>query len=213
MFLTTAAKNLMLNAIGVASGTNADFGSLHTAYSTTGTNEVTGGAPAYGRIALTWAAASGGSLALNGTMPTWNVPASTTVSWFGLWDAFTTGTFLGMMPLGGGTIQPCAVEVSGDITSDTIFAKAHGFALDTRVVFWGTTAGGLTVGTNIYWVVSSGLTADTFKVAATQGAPSPVDLTGTAPFSFFVQKCVPETFAGQGTYALSSASFDLAAIA
>lgn len=191
--------------------TEATHGSLHTAFSTTGTNEVTGGSPAYARKALTWAASSGGAKALAATLPTWDVPAGTTVAWVGFWDAITTGNFSGMIPAGGGTLLNAMVEVSGDITNNDIFSKAHGLVADNRVVFWGTLPTGLSVGT-IYYVIATGLATDSFRVSTSSGG-SAVDITGTAPFGFFAQKCVPETFAGQGTYALSSGSIDLAAVA
>jgi hypothetical protein len=211
LFLTNTAKNLMLDQIDESLATGAKFGSLHTAYSTTGTNELTGGSPAYARKGTTWAAASGGSKALAATLPTWDVPAGTTVAWFGMWDAVTAGNFLGMMPVGAGTLLPASTETSTDITNNDIFAKAHGYVADTRVVFWGTLPTGLSVGT-IYYVIATGLATDSFRVSTTSGGAA-VDLTGTQPFNFFAQKCVPETFAGQGTYSLSSASVDLGAVA
>lgn len=211
LFLTTTLKNLMLGAVATASATNPDFGSLHTAYSTTGTNEVTGGSPAYARKALTWAAPSGGAVALAATFPVWDVPAATTIGWWGGWDAVTTGTFLYMLPLGGGALKNAMVEVAADITNNDIFVKAHGYVADTRVVFWGTLPTGLSVGT-IYYVIATGLTTDSFRVATTSGG-TVIDLTGTQPFGFFSQSCVPETFGAQGTYTLSSASLDLAAVA
>lgn len=211
LFLTNTAKNLMLEALDESLATGADFGSLHSAYSTTGANELTGGSPAYARKGITWAAASGGSKALAATLPTWDVPAGSVVAWFGLQDAVTAGNFLGMMPVGAGTLLPASTETSTDITNNDIFAKAHGYVADTRVVFWGTLPTGLTVGT-IYYVIATGLTTDSFRVSTTSGG-SAVDLTGTQPFNFFAQKCVPETFAGQGTYSLSSASVDLGAVA
>lgn len=210
MFWTNTAKALMLDAMDESIATGMKFGSLHTAYSTTGTNELTGGSPAYARKSATWAAASGGSKALAATLPTFDVPASTTITWLGLWDAVTTGTFLGMIPLGGATMQ-LADALAADITADTINAKAHGFVSGTAVVFWGTLPTGLTVGT-LYYVSATGLTTDVFSVSATSGG-SVINITGTAPFNFFVQKCVPETFNAQGTYAISSGSIDLSVVA
>lgn len=213
MFWSNTAKALMLDAMDESIATGMKYGSLHTAYSTTGTNEVTGGSPAYARKALTWSAASSGSKALAATLPTWDVPASTTVAWVGLWDAITVGTFLGMIPAGGSTLQGCYCA-SGDITANTINAKAHGYSAGNAVVFWTNSGGlptGLSVGT-IYFVIATGLTADVFEVSTTAGGAA-VDLTGTAPFDFLVQKCVPEVFSGQGTYALSSGSVDLSAVA
>src|SRR3954469_20583483 len=105
MKFSDTAKALMLDALDESISTGMKFGSLHTAYSATGTNEVTGGSPAYARKALTWSAASSGSKALAPTLPTWDVPAATTVGWIGVWDAVTTGTFLGILPNGGGTLK------------------------------------------------------------------------------------------------------------
>lgn len=211
MFATNTLKNLMLDALQESLSTGADFGSLHTAYSTTGTSEVTGGSPAYARTGLVWAAAASGSIALTTTLPTWNVPTGTTVSWWGGWDAVTSGNFLFMMPVGAGTLRPCSVETATDITNNDIFTPSHGYIADTRVVVWGTIATGLTIGT-IYYVLSTGLTTSSFRVATTSGGTA-IDLTGTSPFNFFVQSCVPEVFAAQGTYSLSSASIDLGAVA
>ncbi len=70
----------------------ATHASLHTADpGTTGTSEVTGGSPAYARIALTWTA--GGSDGIYTTSATFNLPASTAVTHVGLWSALTGGSF------------------------------------------------------------------------------------------------------------------------
>lgn len=211
MFWTNTAKALMLDAMDEGISTGMKFGSLHTAYSTTGTNEVTGGSPAYARKGLTWAAASGGAKALASTFPVFDIPAGTTFGWFGQWDTVTAGTFLGMMPVGGGAMLNAMTETSTDITNNDVFSKAHGLVADNRVVFWGTLPTGLSVGT-IYWVISTGISTDSFRVSTTQ-AGSAVDLTGTQPFGFFAQKCVPETYGSQGTYTVSSGSVDLSVVA
>jgi hypothetical protein len=89
MALSNAGKHVMLDALGAV----AVFASLHTADpSTTGANEVSGGT--YVRKAITWNAASSGALDDSNT-PAIDVPASTTVTHFGLWSAATTGTFYG----------------------------------------------------------------------------------------------------------------------
>lgn len=89
MALTNAAKGTMLDALA---GSTV-YASLHTGDpGTSGTSEVTGGS--YGRQAITWAAASGGSKS-SSSIPAISVPASTTVGWFGLYSAATSGTFLG----------------------------------------------------------------------------------------------------------------------
>lgn len=89
--LTNNAKNVMLDALGTA----ATYGSLHNGDpSTTGANEISGGSPAYARKALSWAAASGGSKALQATFPVFDVPA-TTVAYVGMFSAVSGGTYYG----------------------------------------------------------------------------------------------------------------------
>ncbi|WP_214322072.1 phage tail fiber protein [Nonomuraea sediminis] len=89
MALSNAGKNVCLDALGGVAG----FVSLHTADpGTTGASEVTGGT--YARKSHTWNAASSGNLD-NSNQPVFDVPASTTVTHFGLWSASTSGTFYG----------------------------------------------------------------------------------------------------------------------
>lgn len=79
MAIATLAQR---NALATAYGTAAPFGCLFTADpGTTGsvTGEVTGGT--YARVSMAWGAAS--ASAITGT-PTFNVPASTTVTFFGV---------------------------------------------------------------------------------------------------------------------------------
>lgn len=65
--------------------------SLHTADpGTTGASEVTGGS--YARVAVTWGAPSGGSVA-NSNALSINLPATTTAAYFGVWSAATAGTY------------------------------------------------------------------------------------------------------------------------
>jgi len=88
---TTTAKNTMLDA----ERTNCAYASLHTDDpGTDGSNEVSGGSPAYARKAVTFNAASSGSSALNSDV-TFDVPSSTTVKYVGYWTASTGGTFQG----------------------------------------------------------------------------------------------------------------------
>ncbi len=52
------------------------------------------------RPAITWAAASAGSIAMNGTAPTWtNGGATETLSHLSFWDANSAGNFLGSCAL------------------------------------------------------------------------------------------------------------------
>jgi hypothetical protein len=199
---STAAKNLMLDALDESVGTGAKFWSTHSAYSTTGTNESTGGSPAYARKAATWAAASGGSKASTGGATFDQAPGST-VAWIGRWDAVTVGTFLGMGPAGGGARRQFNISDSADITANTIDSPAHGLVAGNQVVFWVGAGAGLpsplAEGT-IYFVIATGLTTDVFEVSLTLGG-SAVDLTTGGSGMF--QSIVPEVFSGQGTYALT----------
>lgn len=103
MPLNNTAKNLMLDQLA----TVAVYASLHTADpGTTGTNEVTGGSPAYARKAITWNAAASANLD-NNANPVFDVPAGTTVTHAGFWSAATSGTFYG----------------SADITDETFAAQ------------------------------------------------------------------------------------------
>jgi hypothetical protein len=219
MFWSNTGKGVMLNAMDEAASGGASYGSLHTAYSTTGSNEVTGGSPAYARSALTWGAASGGVKSLTTTLPTWNVPSGTTVQWFGLWDAVTSGNFLGMMPLGAGSLLSAMVEVSTDLTNNDIFSKAHGLVAGNRVVFWGTLPTGLSredATNGPYYVIATGLTTDSFRVAnsaANYASNTAVDITGTAPYAFYVQRAIPQTTVTQDTISLASGSIDLSVVA
>src|SRR6185369_13316927 len=112
MTFPAALKNAALDAITFT------HASLHTDYpGTTGTNEVTGGAPAYARKAITVNAASGGSRLLNAGV-TFDVPACT-VKWIGFWNS---STFLFGVPNGGATPKNFMALPS----NDTIYAAGHG---------------------------------------------------------------------------------------
>jgi hypothetical protein len=79
-------KNAMLNALGAL----AVFASLHSADpGDSGTNELTGGSPAYARKAITWNAAASGSMD-DSNVPVFDVPAGSTVSYVGFWNSAGT---------------------------------------------------------------------------------------------------------------------------
>lgn len=203
MFLADIAKNAMLDALDESA--TIDFVGLHTAYSATGTNEVTGGSPAYARKAATWSAASSGSKALAATLPTFDVPTGTTVAWIGLWDAVTTGNFYGMLPNGGGALKMFATM---DDTNDLLYSEAHGFSNTNTVVVWGgNLPPPLAVGT-IYYVVSSA--TDQLSLALTSGGAA-VNLSDEG--EGFIQSITLEVFGAQGTLAVSSLSLNLGAVA
>lgn len=92
---STYAKNKLLDTIrNVSFAVATSYVSLHTASpGDTGANEVAGGAPAYARVAVTWNPAGLGTMD-SSNAPIFNVPAGTTVTDVGLWDALAAGNFL-----------------------------------------------------------------------------------------------------------------------
>jgi hypothetical protein len=197
--LIAAVRNSMLDQLD----TLATHASLHTAYSASGANEVTGGSPAYARIARSWSAAASAAKAWAANAA-FNVPAGTTVAFVGLWSALSAGTFRGMFPLGSTGYK----EVQADVTGNLIVSENHGFVANDRVVFLGgTPPTGLTEGT-IYFVISTGLTTDVFAVATTQGGAA-IDITGDGGADVVVSKIVPETYNGQGVHTVDSLTVNL----
>lgn len=90
---TNAIKQDLANAYGNA----AAYASLHTGNpGSTGALEISGGSPAYARAPLVWTPGSGGTVTATATF---NIPASTTVTYAGLWTAMSGGTFLDAGPL------------------------------------------------------------------------------------------------------------------
>lgn len=190
-YYTTTAKNTMLDALVF------DAMSLHTAYpGTTGSSEVSGGAPAYARKALTVAAASGAARALSSAV-TFDVPA-TTVRWVGFWIA---GVFAAASPNGG-----APKEFYVDTSTDTFYIAAHGYTDGQAVVFYGDSVpGGLTAGT-VYYVRDAA--TNTFSVAATLGGAA-VNITSVGGTSCMVSAITEEVYAAQGTHEISTGTFGL----
>ena len=179
---TDAARNNMIAAEGTT------HISAHTAYSSTGANELTGGSPAYARKAVSFGAPSAGVKALSASV-TFDVPAGVTVRYIGRWTAITGGTFLGMEALGGSDS-----EFAVDLTADTVLEPGHGRAADSKIVFHGDTTG-LTEGT-VYFVRNP--TTDTYQVGATAGGAA-INLTGYPGRKCVVSTIVEEAYASQGT--------------
>lgn len=197
--LTTAAKNAALDGL-----LPADV-SLHTAYSSTGANEVTGGSPAYARRAISFSAAASGTKSASST-PTLDVPAGTTVRFAGLWGLGSPSQFLGMYAIGGSE-KEYWVHTLGS-PSGVIACPSHGYSNGDQVVFYGgTPPTGLTEGT-LYYVVTA--TTDTFGVSDTVGGPG-IPITGYGDQECKVSKIVPEAFGSQGTLQISSASLAMSA--
>lgn len=99
MPVSTTAQNYML---AQETTNKALYVSLHTAYSATGTNELSGGS--YARAATAWAAPSGGVISLSNT-PVLNVPAANTVRFIGLWMQLRAVTSTGCSRTQQGTMH------------------------------------------------------------------------------------------------------------
>lgn len=200
MRLSNTAKNLMLDALDESQAAGAKYGSLHSAYSSTGANELTGGSPAYARKAATWGAAASGVKSLSSSM-LFDVPAGGSAGWVGFWDASTAGNFLGMTPNGGGTPQAFVVP---DISNDTLECVAHGFSNGQTVVVWAVPGDpvptGLAEGT-IYYVISA--TTDDLQLSASSGGAA---INITAIGAGFLQRIIVEAFTAQGTHTVTSVS-------
>jgi hypothetical protein len=205
MRFAAQAKNLMLDALDETVATGAKFGSIHTAYSNTGGNEVTGGTPAYARKAATWGAAAAGVKATTSSM-VFDIPPSTVVRWLGFWDAPTVGNFLGMTPNGGGTPQDFVVNAAG-VTANSLDGVAHGLVNGNTVVVWAVPGDPLPAplaeGT-VYFVV--GAATDTLQLALTLGG-SAIDITAIG--AGLLERLVEESFGAQGTHTISAASMTL----
>jgi hypothetical protein len=196
-----SAKNLMLDALDEAV---AGFLSLHTAYSASGANEVTGGSPAYARKACVWNAASAGSKALSANVA-FDVPTATTVRFIGIWSAVTAGTFYGMVP--NGSTGSKVVSVDDSNQADVFRSPAHGFTALQAIVFFGAALPtGITAGTT-YYIKTTGLDTDFFQVTA--AADDGIAIALTSNGSGIAQLVVPETFGAQGTFTVQAASTSL----
>lgn len=171
--------------------------SLHTDFpGSTGANEVTGGAPAYAKKAITVNAASGGSRALNAAV-TFDVPVCT-VKWVGFWNG---ATFLMCAPNGGATPKNFMALAS----NDTVYCAGHGWIDGQKVVPVQGTLAGITEGVTLF---VRDATTDTLKLAATLAGVA-IDLTGVPSFGIVLCAITEDVYAVQGTHQLASATFTL----
>lgn len=94
MALTMVGRNEAANGVAI----HANAVSLHTADpGATGTNELTGGTPAYARKTVSWGSAANGVAAIaQGVV--FDVPAGATITHIGLWSGDGT-TFYGSAAL------------------------------------------------------------------------------------------------------------------
>lgn len=188
---TDATVNSMLDS------QTLDLASLHTAYSATGTNEVTGGSPAYAKKAITMGAAASRQRT-NTTAPVFDVPAGTTVAFIGLWT--NAGTVFKGMYANGGSEKGFQV----DLTNNRILNEGHGLSNGDRVVFYGgTVPTGLSEGTVYYAVGVTASDPDYFQVEATLGGGA-IDITAQPSAQCKFSKIVLETFASQGTFTVNT---------
>lgn len=173
------------------------YASLHSAWSASGASELSGGSPAYARLAVTWGTPSGGSMALAGAPYAFNVPASSTVAWVGFWDAVSGGNFAGMFPGGD---APAYAFAAPSATS-VLLAPGTAYTADEQVTVFATGGSslpsGLVAGT-VYYVKSP--SGDSFSLSATSGGAA---ITLTSDGSGIVQAVTAETYGSQGTYDLS----------
>lgn len=186
MPLTTTGKN---NLISVTSMTHV--GALTALPST----ETTGGS--YARQAITWAAASGGTRA-NSTQLTIPINAGQTIVAVSTHDALTVGVIQGYFQIGSTLRGASTMSAAGQHTS-----VGHGLSVDDRVFV--TAVGGDSLPTGLaidtlYWVRSTGHTADSFSLSATQGGAA----VGSAAGEVAWFKTVPQTFAISGNLILPS---------
>ncbi len=168
--------------------------------------EVTGGT--YARQAVTWGAAASGQASNSGAISIPCPASATPVIGLGAYDALSAGNILGIFPLGssGQFVDGVATVTTGD----TFTSNAHGLAADDRVFVWAVAGESLPTGlsaTTLYFVRSTGLTADTFTLATTSGGAA-VDVTAAGEVAW--AKTVPNTFASAGniTYAAGAAVLD-----
>jgi hypothetical protein len=206
-------KNAALSG-GLGNGIT-NIGVLQNGDPGTGTNfagtEATGGG--YARLAVSWAAAATG-LRSNSALLTFDVAAGTYSDLlFMNASSGNTNNYLGYAPINGSVKGYGVVPDSAAVTADLVYSAAHGLVANDQVrvynVFAESLPTGLTEGTR-YYVISTGLTADAFKLSTSQGG-SAVDITAVGDLYF--QKVIPETFASTGQISVAIAALVLDATA
>ncbi len=198
MPLSTTIADDLLNYWG---SNDATYMSLHSAYSASGANELSGGS--YARVAVTWGSASSNSIALSGTPYNLNAPSSSTVEFIGFWNASSGGTFAGMVPAGNAS----AYAFSAPSATSTLLAPGSSYSANVQVVVFNTGGSalpsGLTAGT-VYWTKSP--SSDSFELSATNGGSA---ISLSADGSGYVQGITPETFGSAGTFTVTSGSWSM----
>lgn len=202
MPIVDAGRHVALDALAAA-GTRLAAYSGNPGGSGT-SNEISGGSPAYARKATSFAAGASGQVASNAAV-VFDIPAGSSVAYFGLWN--TAGTvFYGYWPNQGDTaaaLQVCNLDAATDVFT----SSSHGFTDGMRVCVSDINNAGLPTGFtegDIYFVVSA--TTNTFQLSATSGGAA---ITVTTSAKVGVQKLVLETFAAQGTLTVASGALTL----
>lgn len=109
---TNDAKNAMLNHLS----TLAASVSIHTATpGTTGINEVTGGT--YAKQTVTWNASAIGNLD-SSNQPVFDIPAGTTITHFGIWNAAGTVFYGGELLSASETYTDAGTYTLSDLDLD-----------------------------------------------------------------------------------------------
>jgi hypothetical protein len=197
MPFTTTAQDEMLDALAGVSPTNIiAYASLHTAYSSSGANEITYSSG--GRVSLSWSSASSGNKVLSAQPSAIDVTGGQTVEYVGFWSASSSGTFAGMGPVGAGTLYAFTAATSGNLFTAPGSSYSNG---NTVVLFDGagaTIPSNFTVGTVYYIISASGAT---FELSATSGGSA---ITVNAAGAGLVQAIAPEAFGSNGTLQLTT---------
>lgn len=167
-------------------------------------NEVTGGS--YARQQAAFGAAASGTLSNSANIDFTLMPAATVVAW-GIFDASTAGNCLWTGWLS--TVSGLAVVRSADVTTNDVQTNAHGLVGDDRVVF--ETVEGLTIPTGItagtvYFVLTAGLTTDSFNISTTSGGAE-VDITAVG--SAIWRKVTPKVVNSGDTFRIATGDLDI----
>lgn len=180
--LSTAARNLMLDALTAVSG----FLGLHQGVpDDVGSGEAVG-AP-YARLAITWNPAAS-RITTKGPNVRFDTPSTPSLFTFaGLWSASTAGTFWGRCPLGP-SLRGVATVDDG---ADTFTSPAHGLVDGDRVAveeLFASLPSGLSL-TTLYYVVGSA--ANVFQLALTLAGPAVAVGNGVIAYQSLVPRSYP----------------------
>lgn len=190
--LTTTSKNTALDALGA-------YGwlSLHTTYSATGGNELTGGT--YARQLAVFDIAAGGLKSILGAV-TFPTPPANIIQWIGAWDAAVAGNFLGMAPNLSGAPMPFSCT---DTATGVCFSPAHAL-IDADTVFLWSGSGVLPTGLQegvAYDIVTA--TTNTFQISFASSIVVP-----TASGIGYIQRFVETAVDGVSDFTVLAFSID-----